>query len=172
MNIQMIQQMKHSPLYNYIVPGLTSWLIGGKAPTGACVRLFEMEREQMEFITPHSHRFDFECIVLSGTVENTIWTPYTAGDEYDMLRLEFDSVGKYETSITERKRFHKTMSVFKVNEQYRMDHGDIHSIKFSKGACVLFFEGPTKKDHSFALQPVANGESVPTFKTEPWMFKR
>ena len=30
MNLDQIKAMAHSPLHNYIVPGLTSWVIGAK----------------------------------------------------------------------------------------------------------------------------------------------
>jgi hypothetical protein len=53
-----------------------------------------------------------------------------------------------------------------------MRYNEIHSIKFSKDAIVLFFEGPTVTDSSFVLEPVVEGEYIPTMTTEPWMFRR
>lgn len=44
-NVEMLLAMRHSPRHNYVVPGLTSWLIGQPAPTGT-VRLFESHRKQ------------------------------------------------------------------------------------------------------------------------------
>jgi len=53
-----------------------------------------------------------------------------------------------------------------------MKSTQIHSINFAKGTEVLFFEGPTIMDTSVILEPYVDGETVPTFKTEPWMFKK
>lgn len=47
---------------------------------------------------------------------------------------------------------------------------EIHSITFSRGASVLFFEGPRKTDTSTVLEPVVDGETIPLFRTEPWMY--
>lgn len=49
---------------------------------------------------------------------------------------------------------------------------EVHSIHFSRGAQVLFFEGPTVADTSIILEPNVDGETIPTFRVEPWMFKR
>jgi hypothetical protein len=71
--------MRHSRLGNYIVPGLTSHLVGG-AEFGK-VRVFSTERSARDFITPHSHRFDFTSLVLSGTVHNTLYIKSAANAE-------------------------------------------------------------------------------------------
>ena len=39
MDIDLLKKMRHSPVRNYAVPGLTSWLVGEPGPNG-CVRNF------------------------------------------------------------------------------------------------------------------------------------
>jgi hypothetical protein len=53
-----------------------------------------------------------------------------------------------------------------------MTADQVHSIFFSRGAIVLFFEGSKESDTSIILEPFVNNEIVPTFKVEPWMFKK
>jgi hypothetical protein len=72
-SIPALRAMAHSPVRNYAIPGLTSWLIGQPSPKGT-MRLFESSRQHQEAITPHSHRFDFQCWVLEGFVVNRVWT--------------------------------------------------------------------------------------------------
>jgi hypothetical protein len=169
-DIKMLLAMRHSPLRNYIVPGLTSWLIGSPSENG-CVRMFQCEREQMEFITPHSHRFDFQCLVLAGNVENRIWSRETyAGDWYTSSTLVCEGPGKYKTVGGTIGRWSSTARIFNTGDCYSMTHREVHSIKFSKDACVLFFEGPLADDSSTILEPHVDGITIPTFKTESWMF--
>jgi len=52
-----------------------------------------------------------------------------------------------------------------------MKHDEIHSITFSKGAKVLFFEGPQVSDKSVIIEPIINGQTVSTYDVAPWMFK-
>ncbi len=51
--IQLVQKIKHSPIRNYIIPGLTSWLIRDHGDNGM-VRLFEMTRHQIAEIAQPS----------------------------------------------------------------------------------------------------------------------
>jgi hypothetical protein len=53
-----------------------------------------------------------------------------------------------------------------------MTADEIHSIFFGRDTSVLFFEGPNVSDTSIILEPVVDGETIPTFKVEPWAFKR
>lgn len=173
MNIEIIEQMKHSRIDNYAgIPGLTSWMLY-KADKG-CVRLFEMFREQEEHITPHSHRFDFSCIVISGEVENTLYVNESMWkeDEYVKTDMVYNSVGRYERGFNETLPLMKKRQTYFTNETYSMKAEEIHSIKFSKGAKVLFFEGETVTDTNVILEPFVYGEHVPTFKVEEWMFKQ
>lgn len=169
--LQLIFAMKNSSLKNYIVPGLTSSLIGG-GKFGK-VRLFEASRHQNEFVTPHTHRFDFACLVLSGFVENTIWsrTDELNGDLYEISELTFESsFGSYYSEKRSRD-FWTNRTFFYEGCWYHMDHTSYHSIKFSKDAIVLFFEGPKKTDSSYILEPVVDGVKISTFQVSNWMFK-
>jgi len=56
-----------------------------------------------------------------------------------------------------------------------MQAHEIHSIRFSRDAVVLFLEGPEIHEYSWLLQPVTgfpdNVNTCPTFRVEPWMFQ-
>lgn len=180
MNLTMIDKMKHSPLQNYAgVPGLTSWLIGEKGPSG-CVRLFECERNHDEHITPHSHRFDFECIVLAGKVKNVIYRTHGNGlchlpsvDKFSETTMAYGGkCGTYTPAESRYVTASRDSIGYAAGDRYSMKAHEIHSIYFSKGAKVLFFEGPQVRNTSVILQPWCYGEAVPTFKVEPWMFKK
>lgn len=172
LNLKMLAAMKHSPVRNYVVPGLTSWLVGGASPQG-CVRLFESEREHLEPVIPHSHRFDFQCLVLAGWVRNRVWMrSYGDGDWFVSSTHTKGRMGAYEVKEGGRERFTYQDITYVAGARYEMNHDDIHSIWFSRGAKVLFFEGPEVVDFTTILEPVANNERVPTFKVEDWMFRR
>lgn len=171
-DINNILSMKGNPMGNYIVPGLTSWMIGAKSQNG-CVRLFESEREQQRDIAPHSHRFDFSCLVLRGEVVNKVWTHSPAGDEFELSRIRYlGRPGLYEKEALERGRFDFTATHYSQGDFYRMEFYEMHSIVFSRGALVLFFEGPTLTDESLMLDPISDGDVIATSDTAPWMFKR
>lgn len=163
--------MAHSPLHNYAgAPGLTSYLLGNPGPTG-CVRLFSCQREHEEAITPHSHRFDFECLVLRGSVRNHVWRP-GGGDPFAVSRMKYlGTPGQFEREAEGTRSYIKHSLAYSAGQTYRMRHDAIHSINFSRGALVLFFEGPQRADSSVILEPWVNGERVPTFETREWMFK-
>jgi hypothetical protein len=171
-----IQPMKHNRLGNYIAPGLTSHLVGG-GEFGK-VRLFSAERTTMEFITPHSHRFDFTCLVLKGQVHNTIFRRGSDFCEPWCISTINQVCGKnglldYVHSRDDAPTFwYPTTDNWKAGDTYSMTHEQIHSIKFERGAQVLFFEGPQLQSTSLMLEPWENGKVVPTFRTEPWMFQR
>ena len=136
-------RMAHSPVKNYVVPGLTSSLIGGVSENG-CVRLFESERDQQETITPHSHRFDFQCIVLSGTVINRIWTRKWEAGEGDWFSESIISYnGDIGSHLKKRVENHRCQWSYKDNsykqgECYSMTSNQVHSIWFTKGRGVVF----------------------------------
>ncbi len=177
MRLETINQMKHSPIRNYGgIPGLTSWLISSPGAQG-CVRLMECSRTHQEPITPHSHRFDFECLVLAGNVQNIIWEPASISsigdDEYQSTVLRYSGApGEYEKESATNGWWHIKKYTYQCGDAYRMKADEVHSIFFGRGASVLFFEGPKVSDSSIILEPVVDGEVVPTFKVEPWMFKR
>jgi hypothetical protein len=175
-DVKALLSMAHSPVKNYAIPGLTSSLIGAPGPLGT-VRLFQCEREHQEPITPHSHRFDFQCWVLRGKVRNRIWKKVYAsdpnGDLYHRTNLNYGGeIGHYTKEPREVGTWTYSDAEFVAGQCYSMRAHEVHSIFFSRGAVVLFFEGETKVDSSTILEPYVDGEVVPTFKVEPWMFKK
>ena len=169
---QIIKQMKNNSLDNYILPSLQSSMIGGG--DFGCVRLFENERAQLGSVTPHSHRFDFTCLVLEGSVENQQWfeTDEKQGDFFELSSITYGGEpGKYERRKEGRNFYKYTPSQYCKGETYSMVADDIHSIKFSKGAKVLFSEGAKKSDISLILEPVVNGRKIETRASLPWMYE-
>lgn len=161
---------------NYVVPGLTSLLLDrGK------VRMFESSRNTEEFITPHSHRYDFHCLVLSGTVRNTRYLAQTGlppnrnreSDFYMRSRLSYgDAPGKYTLLPGLNPTwFSRSHDVFVQGEWYSMKHDEIHSITFERDAVVLFFEGPVVSNITYILEPFVDGGVINTFKVSDWMYK-
>lgn len=174
MNFSLIDDMTSGTIENYIVPGLRSQLLG--ASEFGKVRMFAIDRDQQEFVTPHSHRYDLQCIVLAGEVHNTIWTPRNEeGDEYAVSELHYDGKpGAYTPSSTylETKRFIQRTRQYHSGQSYYMKYDEIHSIRFLCGARVLVLEGPEKSKVSQILEPIVMGFRVASFFVEPWMFVR
>jgi hypothetical protein len=177
--IDSLDQMKHSPVRNYVTPGLTSSLVGGDF--SGTVRLFSSDRDTREFITPHSHRFNFSCLVLSGSVENILYVPhYQISEEgpgnlfaEGILRPKGEGMGQYEVVHgTEPKWYREEVSHYHAGDVYGMTYSEIHSIRFSRGAKVLFFEEPPSGEDSVFLEPYSDGRVVQTFAVQPWMFDR
>lgn len=175
-----IRPMRHSRLKNYITPGLTSHLVGGGENFGK-VRIFEAERNTRDTITPHSHRFPFTALVLAGEVQNTIYVPAQMRDEGAELWIRStitqvcgaQGLEKFKHEREkEPKWYRRSVADYCAGGTYRMQHHEIHSIVFSKGAKVLFLEGPTVQDWDWMLEPWVDGKLVPTFETKPWMFDR
>lgn len=171
--IGFIEGMKHSPAHNYVIPGLTSWLIGTPSKHG-CVRMFTMSRTHEEPIVAHSHRFDFRCLVLRGMVRNHVWN-YTQsgfGDQYEISRVAYKgTLGEHEKTPVARDFFRREITTYAAGEEYGMKAEEFHSIFFDRGTAVLFFEGPNRLDYSQVLEPVVDGKVIPLFRTEEWMFK-
>lgn len=169
----------HSPIENYVVPGLTSYLIGLPAKDGSLVRLFHSAIEQEMFITPHSHRYDSHHTVLKGEVKNIIYTPpYNSEyfdeelDEYYLSELIADEgLGEYVIKEVGPRKYRKIYSEYSAGESYAFSSTQIHSIKFGKNTYVLVVQGFTITDTSAILEPYIAGERVPTFTVEDWMFK-
>jgi hypothetical protein len=173
--IDFIDGMKHSPSRNYVIPGLTSWLIGKPSKEHGCVRMFTMSRHHEEPIVHHSHRFDFRCLVLNGMVSNHVWTRVFNTDDadlYEVSNLEFQGeIGKHTRTPVQRCYFRKHVSTFGAGDEYGMKAEHFHSIYFERGTSVLFFEGPNRLKISQILEPVVDNETIPLFKTENWMFR-
>jgi hypothetical protein len=171
-----IEPMRNNTLRNYIVPGLTSHLIGG--PKAGLVRLFHSERETREFITPHSHRFDFTCLVLNGDVVNTLFRQgYSYDDAWCLSTINQvcgkDGLNEYQHLREDKPSNWRTeVKAYTTGDTYSMKHTEIHSIKFGKDTRVLFFESPQLTLTSQMIEPWENGKVIPTFRTEPWMFEK
>lgn len=159
--------LTHSPLHNYILAGLDSHLIG------ATSRIFRNTRESMGKITPHSHRFDFQCLVLRGEVINTIFVESESGDDYQVTVTRYlGSPGQYETLKADRALYLPESIEYKAGDWYGMTRDQIHTISFSRDAVVLFIEGRQIADSSIYIEPYVNGETIPTMTTDPWMFQK
>ena len=61
--------MKSKAIDNYAMAGLRSEVLDK-----GMVRMFTQTTAPMSLITPHSHRYNLSCMVLNGTVKNTIWS--------------------------------------------------------------------------------------------------
>lgn len=169
MNFKHLELMLHSPIHNYIVPGLTSWLVGTPGPQGT-VRMFHMKRHQNQVVTPHSHRYALTCHVLEGAVENTIYTFAPDGDEFMASSQTYKALGKYDMETMGSTRRALSTKRYEAGEWYAMSHVDVHSIVFGRGAKVLVFEGPSVAEHSVILEPIVDSITIPMHRTEPWMF--
>lgn len=175
-DVQALLRMAHSKVSNYVIPGLSSSLIGMPSPAGT-IRLFRSEREHQEVITPHSHRFDFQCWVLRGSVRNRLWrTTYQGdpkGDLFQSTELIYGGdMGAYEKGETVVGSWLYEDKKFDAGQVYSMRAHEVHSIYFSRGAIVLFLEGATVADKSKIIEPWVDGKVIPTFKVEPWMFNK
>lgn len=174
--IEAVQPMLCSRLDNYIVPGLVSHIVGGEHK--GKVRLFSINRTATDFVTPHSHRFDFTCLVLKGRVQNTIFVEGgETGDEWCVSTISqvcgpnglLDYVHKRDDKPT---RWTQDTRTYEAGDTYSMRYDELHSIQFARGSKVLFFEGPQVTNESRMIEPWVGGQVVPTFRTEPWMFRR
>lgn len=174
----LLQSMQSSELRNYIVPGLSSWLVSDDMRHGN-VRLFRNEREQLQTITPHSHRYDFAACVIRGHALNTIWrTPMDHemrnADMFIRTEVIYEGEpGNYRyVSNHDPFKYVADSTVYQPGDWYYMKRNEIHSIAFSRDALVLFLEGPTTGDHSYMLEPFQDGKHLRTMRIEDWMFKR
>jgi len=160
--------MADQHLDNYIVPGLTSSLLeNGK------VRLFSMSRAQHQAITPHSHRFDFQCLVLRGEVHNIRWTrsDHDEADAYVATKLSYGfEPGRYTRGGWGIGRYTCESERFGAGDWYGQAYDEIHSVVFSDDALVLFFEGQMITQETTILEPLVDGKHLQTFRVEPWMF--
>lgn len=169
---------KHSTIRNYIIPGLTSHLIGDWSdPNKERLRLFEMETHQLVHIVPHSHRYNFHCRVIAGEVINTLWQPIKESLEVGALMAKSSltyngTPGTYvKGSVPSIVRYIQVSSLYPAGAEYSMRHYEIHSITFAAGTKVLFWESPQITEETYILEPYIPGYgTVPLLKTEPWMY--
>jgi len=169
--IKNLLAFKRDKISNYVIPGLDSYLILDNGSEGK-IRLFESTRNHQESITPHSHRFDFTCCVISGEVKNRIWNYNYQYDHFMKTTLKYNDIGDYEKTQEDSYGYKYEDTIYNEGDCYSMRSDEIHSIYFSKGAKILFFEGPTLSDSSIILEPFVDGEVIPTFEVKPWMFKK
>jgi hypothetical protein len=163
-------------LRNYVLPGLTSYMLC-VAADGSKVRILHSAIEQQEAITPHSHRFGFGCRVLAGEVTQRLWREARgdeAGDLYLRSLLTYGGKpGAYDVAReAEPLRWSYHDVTYREGDEYGMRASEIHSIRFSRGAAVLFRENAPESLSSVILEPWCDGALVPTFRVEPWMFQR
>jgi hypothetical protein len=97
--LKFLPAMKHSPVKNYGgIPGLTS-LVDRHARRTRSGAPHGIDAGTPGADHPHSHRFDFHCIVLSGTVRNRIWKPAAneaSGDIFRISELKYaGDIGRY-----------------------------------------------------------------------------
>lgn len=167
----------HSGLRNYIIPGLTSRLVGDWSdPTKERLRIFHMETPQMMAIVPHSHRYDFHCKVLEGLVTNRLYLETTQeyGIPLHASELEYSgSPGNYQKSPLGLRYYSVASTMYAPGMTYSMRAEEIHDIFFSMGAQVMFWEGPQRRTNTVVLEPMVPGVGViPLLKTEEWMFQK
>ena len=168
-----LKKFATSVRHNYIVPGLTSMVLArSDAPAGGMVRLFCMERQQEYEVTPHNHRYDFTCLVLAGQVYNRVYESVEGSGSVTHAIFNYDA--------TTKGLAHKPLSevamaydelIYETGEWYSMTHEQFHSIRFSRGAEVLFFEGPQITDISQCLLPISHGRICNTFLSADWMMQ-
>ncbi|MDE2106756.1 MAG: hypothetical protein KGL39_56600 [Patescibacteria group bacterium] len=170
-----VSRMMNGRLKNYVMPGLSSWLVGGEG--AGKVRLFTAQRDTNDWvIAPHSHRFDFTCLVLRGEVHNITYSSpprHDLGNPFAVGRLEVPEggLGKYEYKPgTSPVHYGTHTAKYEEGTTYSMEAEEIHTIRFSRDSMVLFFEGPNRVNFSYVLEPWADSRRVPTFSVEPWMF--
>lgn len=168
-HIDNILKMTSSKVLNYGIAGVDSSLV-----TKGLVRIFECSRYHQEAVTPHSHKFDFSCLVLAGEVVNRVWKKdKLLGDKFQVSELKYlGEMGKYHKTPIYTESFSFKDSTYTVGDWYSMKAEEIHSIFFSRGAKVLFFEGETLTDTTLILDPYVNGSHVETFDIKPWMFEK
>src|SRR5690606_27626741 len=134
---------------------------------------FVNTRPSMAVVVPHSHRFDFQCLVLKGCVSNSLFYEDAAGDLFTQSALTYLGLpGEYETCSLGQKTYFASTTRFNEGDWYGMKSGEIHSITFSPDAIVLCIEGAQLTDTSIYLEPFIDGETIPLMKTENWMFQR
>lgn len=168
LNLEAILGMAHSKIGNYILPGLESALLGAKT------RLFINTRESIGQITPHNHRFDFQCLVLRGWVVNTLFVKDDAGEEFARKRKIYTGIpGEYKDAhLSGPAMFRLDKHKYQAGDWYGMKSDQFHTIEFSPDAVVLFIEGETVASSFDYLSPIVNGEVIDTMSVEPWMFKK
>lgn len=157
-------------LENYILPGMISTELARPA-IGGLIRLFHMTREQEYEITPHDHRFGFKCAVLDGCVTNRVYKVDTCHkDHATHVTVPYDpSTHSLNEALAKHARANFHEATYNSGDWYQMEHEQFHAIRFSRGARVLFIEGPEEKSEGSCLLPYINGRICNTFLWRDWM---
>ena len=169
----MIPYNAHSVIHNYGIAGMDSYLLGAAEDRQ---RLLHMTRNQVDFVTPHSHKSDLTCEVLRGSVKNIL---FNQADEFsnksDMFAVanlmyngvvgQYDKINFYIAAPYEMKA-----ELYTEGDTYFMSYDQIHSIFFTKNAIVRITEGPTVTTASQILQPVSDGTIVKNFHVHEGLF--
>lgn len=176
---KLLKTMGHNAVLNYATPGLTSRLLGSDDGAKGHVRMFTCDRDTRDWITPHSHRYDFSCLVLSGCVMNMLYRWEAHGDQkltnayaVGTIYKREDGLGQYEFEPGVKQEWYsESRAQYTAGDWYHMEASQIHSIEFARNTRVIFFEGPEVALESKVLEPWSEGARVPTFETRDWMFK-
>lgn len=159
-------------LENYVVPGLRSTELG-TAVGGGMVRMFEMQRDPEGEITPHDHRYGFQCYVLEGRVVNRLYhvspAPFPAAARW--ARLGYDRGTRKLFGEPELVAGSTSRHVYNAGEWYQMSAFDFHSITFDQGTRVLFIEGPVQNENVSVLLPYHAGRVCDTYVWRDWMME-
>jgi quercetin dioxygenase-like cupin family protein len=151
---------RHSLIKNYVIAGLESYLVGEPEKRQ---RILSMTRDQVDFITPHSHRFDLVTQVLKGKVTNILFelSPY---DLYAESILKYEGKpGNYTKRFYGYKGYKQNKYEYKEGDFYSMPHWAIHSIVFEKGTEILITESKQITNESVILEPFSGGKHVNNF---------
>lgn len=171
-----VEASKHSPLLDYVIPGLTSSLLD------ITPRVFEydggrhspFDLEGPGYITPHSHRYSFCAIVLEGEVRNTLFEESDEGALYDVRSLLYRGTpGSYHLVDDHvRSKFSLQSRTYSEGGVYFMGTSQVHTIEFAPGTKVLMLEGPTVRLESKVLLPVVDGKVINTMERDLSTFFR
>jgi hypothetical protein len=163
----------HSPIYNYVLPGLTSYLIGDIAEDGIRTRMFVASRDQRIHVTPHNHKYDFTAKVVHGTVHNIAWNRVEGEDAYAVISLTGE-LGRYARTLEPNEvcGFAPHSSVYTAGASYSMLAPELHSVVFTKGSVIVIKEGPMVQPVTQILLPWVRGKVLDTMHVADWMFSK
>lgn len=157
-NLILSMSDKSTRIVNHAEHGLDSTLL-----SQGLFRVFTANYETQVRL-PHSHKYDFACLVLKGSVLNRVYKPIENNKfkENNELHAEYcvaiqtGALGDYKFDKQYRQAFEIAEKLHGEGDWYQMTHEDIHAIRFSKGAVVLFIEGPAVTDQVEVLFPYAS----------------
>ena len=164
MNLEFLRSLvlssadRSTRIVNHVEHGLDSTLL-----SKGLFRIFEANYETQVRL-PHSHKYNFACLVLKGSVLNRVYKPiennkYKENNELHAeycVAIQTGTLGDYKFNKQHRQAFEITEKLHGEGDWYQMTHEEIHTIRFSKGALVLFIEGPAVTDQVEVLFPYAS----------------